>query len=49
MALIIAGVNATVAAVAITAKSVAKKIAIKNCNKIVMLFGKILTKLSFRK
>ena len=43
-ALIIALVNASIAAVAITAKSVAKKIAIKNSTKIVLFLGKVLAK-----
>lgn len=43
-AFIIAIINAGIAAIAITAKSVAKKIAIKNSTAIVMFFGKVLAK-----
>jgi len=41
--LIIALVNAVIAMTAITAKSIAKKIAIKNSTKIVLFFGKVLS------
>ena len=41
--MIIALVNATIACVAITAKSIAKKIAIKNSTKIVFFFGRMLS------
>ncbi|MDR0462458.1 MAG: hypothetical protein LBG88_03985 [Christensenellaceae bacterium] len=46
--LIIAAVNATIAALAISVKSLAKKIAIHNSTKIVLVFGKILAKVWFR-
>ena len=41
--LIIALVNAVIAMVAITAKSIAKKIAIKHSTKIVLFFGRLLS------
>ena len=41
-ALIIALINATIAAVTILAKSIAKKIAIKNCNGIVFFLARVL-------
>jgi cytochrome b subunit of formate dehydrogenase len=47
--LIVATVNAAIAALAVTAKSAAKKIAIKNSTAIVLLFGKILAKVGFKK